>query len=72
MAKKVSNAPVIGDDAGNLIKAGYAANEMPKAKKLYEAECKARPLEMGDCSFSEFLFEQASLNYLIEGGLGED
>jgi hypothetical protein len=45
---------------------------MSKAKKLYETECKSRPLEMGDCSFSEFLFEQASLNYLIEGGLGED
>jgi hypothetical protein len=67
--KKQSLAPVIGDDEGNLIKAGYALNEMSKAKKSYDREMKERPSEMGDTSFAEFLFEQATLAYIISGGL---
>jgi hypothetical protein len=72
--KKQSLSPIIGDDAGNLIKAGYASNEMSKAKKSYDTEMKERPLEMGDTSFSEFLLEQATLAYIIDSGieLGEE
>ena len=76
MAKKTSkkniNAPVAGDDAGNLIRAGYAPTEMVKAKKLFEAEVAERPLEMEGVTFSDFLFEQASLSFLIDTGLGEE
>jgi hypothetical protein len=38
MAKKDINAPVEGDDIGNLLKAGDAANELPLAKKIYAQE----------------------------------
>lgn len=76
MAKKTSkkniNAPVAGDDAGNLIRAGYAPTEMAKARKLFDAEVKERPLEMDGVTFSDFLFEQASLSFLIDTGLGEE
>jgi hypothetical protein len=76
MAKKTSkkniNAPVAGDDNGNLVRAGYAPNEMAKAKKLFDAEVKERPLEMEGVTFSDFLFEQASLSFLIDTGLGEE
>ena len=73
MAKKKAidpNRPVMGDDAGNLTKAGYTATDMAKAKKLYEKELKERPLEMGDTTFSEYLYEQAALAYIIEFGGG--
>ena len=66
MAKKDSGAPIKGDDAGNLLKAGYAANEIAEAKKLYASEMKERPDVMGNLTFSEFLFEQASLAYVLD------
>lgn len=68
MAKNNPLAPVVGDDQGNLVKAGYKPTELARAKKLYEREVKERPLEMGDTSFSEFLYEQACLNFVISQG----
>ena len=66
MAKKNAAAPIKGDDAGNLLKAGYAANEIAQAKKLYAAEMKERPEVLGDMTFSDFLFEQASLAFVLD------
>ena len=71
-SKKNINAPVAGDDNGNLIRAGYAPTEMAKARKLFDSEMKERPLEMEGVTFSDFLFEQASLSFLIDTGLGEE
>lgn len=65
MAKKDPNVPVEGDDAGNLIKAGYAANELAQAKKVYAQELKERPEVMANTTFSDFLYEQAALAYII-------
>lgn len=71
-AVKLPNAPVAGDDQGNLIRAGYSANEMAKARKMFDAEVKERPEVMEGVTFSDFLFEQASMSYLIDMGLGQD
>jgi hypothetical protein len=65
-------APIAGDDKGNLVRAGYASNEMAKAQKLFDKEVKERPFEMQGVTFSDFLFEQASMSYLIDQGLGEE
>jgi|LauGreDrversion4_2_1035121.scaffolds.fasta_scaffold03309_8 hypothetical protein len=75
MAKKSDKAikpPVAGDDNGNLIRAGYAPTEMAKARKIFDAEIKERPEVMEGVTFSDFLFEQASMSYLIDMGLGQD
>jgi hypothetical protein len=67
MAKKSIDpkAPIVGDDEGNLIKAGYAATELKEAKKVYAQELKERPEVMANTTFSDFLFEQAALAYII-------
>ena len=65
MAKKDPNVPVAGDDEGNLIKAGWAATEMKEAKKVYAQELKERPEVMANTTFSDFLFEQAAVAYIV-------
>lgn len=65
MAKKDINAPIEGDDIGNLLKAGYAANELPLAKKIYAQELKEHAEQMAATTFSDFLFEQAAVNYIV-------
>jgi len=65
MAKKNPNVPVEGDDEGNLIKAGWSATEMKEAKKVYAQELKERPEVMANTTFSDFLFEQAAVAYIV-------
>ncbi len=74
MAKSENSipAPIAGDDKGNLVRAGYAPTEMAKAKKLFDREVKERPFEMEGVTFSDFLFEQASMSYLLDQGLAEE
>jgi hypothetical protein len=69
MAKKNPNAPVQGDDEGNLIKAGWSANEMKEAKKVYAQELKERPEVMANTTFSDFLYEQAALAFIVSSEL---
>jgi hypothetical protein len=65
MAKKDPNVPVAGDDEGNLLKAGWTATEMKEAKKVYAQELKERPEVMANTTFSDFLFEQAAVAYIV-------
>jgi hypothetical protein len=74
MSKKNNAAakPIKGDDEGNLIKAGYAPSEIAKAKKLYAQEIKERGEVVGGLTFSDFLFEQAALAFVLSEAIGEE
>jgi hypothetical protein len=69
MAKKQDshpNAPVIGDDAGNLIKAGYKPTEQKLAEKHYNIQLAEYPEQYANTTFSDFLFESAAMAFFIE------
>lgn len=60
-----SGKPIIGDDLGNLTKAGYDASAIDEAKKVYDNEISENAESMKDISFSQFLYDQAVIFYVV-------
>ena len=58
--------PIEGDDAGNLIKAGYAPTEIKLAETHYNQALKTMPEDMANTTFSDFLFQNAYLNVILD------
>ena len=61
--------PILGDDAGNLTKAGYEPNQIKVAQKHYDEMLKQHPEDMANTTFSEYLFNNAVLAYYVKFGM---
>jgi hypothetical protein len=61
--------PVLGDDAGNLVKAGYEPTQIKVAQKHYDEMLKEHPEDMANVTFSEYLFNNAVLAYYVKFGM---
>ncbi len=66
---KKALAPVIGDDSGNLIKAGYEPTQIKVAQKHYDEMLKEHPEDMANVTFSDYLFNNAVLAYYVKFGM---
>jgi len=63
--KKDPNLPVVGDDEGNLLKAGYSPKDFKTAQKHLDKLTNDHPSEYTDTTLSQFIYEQAALAYLV-------
>ena len=61
--------PILGDDAGNLTKAGYEPTQIKVAQKHYDEMLKEHPEDMSNVTFSEYLFNNAVLAYYVKFGM---
>lgn len=66
---KKAYQPIVGDDEGNLVKAGYEPTQLKVAMKHYEQMLKEHPEDMANTTFSDYLFNNAVLAYYVKFGM---